>query len=84
MSAPRAADHMEVIASDEGFVVHDAAENTVHYLNHTAAIVFSLCDGTREVEEIAGMIQGQFDLSSPPLEDVQTTIEQLRENGLVL
>ena len=42
---------------DDGFVVFDASTDRVHYLNPTATVVFSLCDGTRTTEEVAELVQ---------------------------
>lgn len=75
---------MEIIASDEGFVVHDADGNVVHYLNQTAAIIYSLCDGHRSTADIARMLRDQFDLDAPPEEDVARTLDDLEERGIVL
>jgi len=83
-SRPRARADLEVIASDEGFVVHDASRETVHYLNQTAAIVLSLCDGERSIDEIGGLIQGQFGLDEPPRDDVSEMLKKLEEQGLLL
>jgi len=73
---------LEIIAADEGFVVHDAGRDVVHYLNHTAAIVLSLCDGKRSVDEIAELIQRHFELDEPPRADVSGILAQLHEQGL--
>ena len=81
---PRARADLEVIASDEGFVVHDASRETVHYLNQTAAIVLSLCDGERSIDEIGGLIQVQFGLDEPPRDDVSEMLKKLEEQGLLL
>ena len=42
---PRQKPELEIIASDEGFVVRDPARERVHYLNQTGAMVLSLCNG---------------------------------------
>jgi len=81
---PTARADLEVIASDEGFVVHDAAQEIVHYLNQTAAIVLSLCDGKRSIDEIGELIQGQFGLDETPRDDVSETVKKLEAEGLLL
>jgi len=80
---PNARADLEIIAADEGFVVHDASREVVHYLNQTAAIVLSLCDGARSIDEIAGLIEGQFDLDEPPRDDVSEILKKLEEQGLL-
>lgn len=81
---PRARADLEVIASDEGFVVHDASREVVHYLNQTAAIVLSLCDGRRSIDEIGELIQGQFGLDETPRDDVSEAVKKLEVEGLLL
>ena len=75
---------LEIVAADEGFVVHDANREIVHYLNQTAAMVLALCDGGRSVEEIAQLIAGQFGLETAPLEDVSEILTKLKDQDLVL
>jgi hypothetical protein len=74
---------LEIVAADEGFVVHDANRDIVHYLNQTAAMVLALCDGGRSVEEIAQLIAGQFGLETAPLEDVSEILTKLKDQDLV-
>ena len=81
--APTPNPDLEVIASDEGFVIHDAALAIVHYLNETAAIVFSLCDGERTVSEIAQLVQHHYDLDEPPTEDIALAVADLTEKGVL-
>jgi len=73
---------LEIIAADEGFVVHDASREVVHYLNQTAAIVLSLCDGTRSTDSIADLVKSQFDLDESPRDDVIEIVEKLEAQGL--
>jgi hypothetical protein len=79
---PNARPDLEIIAADEGFVVHDANRAVVHYLNQTAAIVLSLCDGKRSTDEIAELVRSQFDLDEPPREDVSEILLKLEVEGL--
>jgi hypothetical protein len=74
----------EVIASDEGFVIHDAAGARVHYLNETAAIVFSLCDGERTLTDIAAVLGDAFGLEEPPIGDVEKVVTDLTTLGAVI
>lgn len=74
----------EVIASDEGFVVHDATGGQVHYLNETAAIVYSLCDGERTPAEIAVIVGDAFGLDQAPTGDVEKVLTDLTALGVVI
>lgn len=81
---PRANPAHEVIASDEGFVVHDAAGAHVHYLNETAAIVFSLCDGEHTVADIAALVGDAFGLDQAPVRDVEKVVTDLTALGVLI
>lgn len=83
-SAPTPNPELETIASDEGFIIHDATKGTVHYLNQTAAVVFSLCDGKRSIADIAALVQHHYELDEPPLEDVAQAVRNLTEQGVIL
>jgi hypothetical protein len=74
---------LEIIASDEGFVVHDANREVVHYLNQVAAMVLALCDGRRTAEEISGLIADQFSLDEAPLDDVTEILGKLQDQDLI-
>jgi hypothetical protein len=50
-------------------------------LNQTAALVWELADGTRNVGEIVEMIEGAFPGVPGLAADVHETLEQLVENG---
>ena len=73
----------EIIASDDGFVVHDSGRDVVHYLNQTAAIVLSLCDGKRSIRQIADLVGNQFGLGAAPQDDVDAIVTTFRNEGLV-
>ncbi len=70
VGGPRLLSEFEIIASDDGCVVHDAGRDVVHYFNQTASIVLSLCDGKRSTEQIAQLIGNQFGLGEAPHDDV--------------
>ena len=55
----------------------------VHYLNPTASVVFSLCDGTRTTEEVAELVRSAWELETAPLSDVSDCIAQLRDEGVL-
>jgi hypothetical protein len=83
-NAARPNPRLEVISSDDGFVVHDSEGGKVHYLNDTAAIVFSLCDGERDVEGVAALIQQHFGLDESPEDDVRAVVAQLLAEGVLI
>ena len=80
---PRKADDFEVNAVPDGFVVYHPAQDRVHYLNHTAAVVLELSTGEHDAAGIARELQRAYDLSEPPDGDVAFCLERLRAEGLV-
>jgi hypothetical protein len=80
---PEPAKGMDVHEVEDGFVVFDASTDRVHYLNPTATVVFSLCDGTRTLTEIAQLVQSAWELDAPPVDDVEACIAQLRGEGML-
>lgn len=77
VTPPRPVDGLEVHLVDDGFVVHDLAAGRVHHLNLTSALVFDLCDGEREVDDIADEVAAAFSLDDPPLAETRECIDQL-------
>ncbi len=47
----------EVTEVPDGFVIYDDNNGKVHYLNPTAAVVYTVCDGDKTVSELAGIVQ---------------------------
>jgi hypothetical protein len=80
---PEPANGLDVHEVDDGFVVFDASTDRVHYLNPTATVVFSFCDGTRTAAEVAELVQSAWELDAPPVDDVVTCIAQLRDEGVL-
>ncbi len=63
-------------------LVFDHASNTAAALNHPAAAVFDLCDGTRSVDEIVAALES----SSTPLgvDEVLLALAELDDSGLLV
>ncbi len=73
----------EVSHIPDGYMVHQAEPEKVHYLNPTAAIVYELCDGAQSVTAIANFLQSNFSLPEPPVAEVQDCIASLLVEGLI-
>jgi hypothetical protein len=67
----------------DGFVVYHPTRDRVHFFNHTAAVILTLCDGTVNGEQIAVLVQRCYELPDPPLAEVSQCLDQFREEGLV-
>jgi hypothetical protein len=80
---PAPTDGLDVHEVEDGFVVFDAATDRVHYLNPTASVVFSLCDGTRTTDQVAELVRSAWELDAAPVDDVVACITQLRDEGVL-
>ena len=69
---------------DEEVVILDRANGMVHRLNATAAAVWKLCDGQRNVSGIADEIAAAFDGTPEDLRsDVSRTVADFEQLGLL-
>jgi hypothetical protein len=67
----------------DGLVVYDPTRDRVHYLNATASVVFTLCDGTMDRAAIAEAVAAAFTLDGAPLDEVDACLLQLGTEGLL-
>lgn len=81
---PAVRDDLTVVELDGEAVVYDGATGDLHHLNPTATIVFSLCDGTATVRDLADDIADAY---RQPADDVERQIRALlrrfRTSGLL-
>ena len=72
---------LETTEVPDGFVIYDEPNEKVHYLNPTAAVIYSLCDGKKPVSDVQSFIREAYDLS----EDVALDefFSDLEKAGLV-
>jgi hypothetical protein len=76
-------DGLDVNEVQDGLIVYDPAHDRVHYLNASAAIVFSLCDGTLDAPGIAAALAEAYALSQPVDDEVRDCLDLLRTEGLL-
>jgi PqqD family protein of HPr-rel-A system len=81
--APSKVNGIDMFEAGDGYVVYDPGRDRVHFLNHTAAIVLEICDGTRSDAEIASLLQRCYELPEPPEDETAQCLDQLRGEGLV-
>ncbi|MEM1180518.1 MAG: PqqD family protein [Acidobacteriota bacterium] len=74
---------LEIEAAGDGFIVYDEGRERVHYLNHTAALVFELSTGKLDVRAISEWIAEVYGLEDPPIEDVESALEELDAEQLI-
>jgi hypothetical protein len=82
-ATPEPAADLDVHEVDDGLVIYDLTTERVHYLNGTAALVFTLCTGEHDAAAIAELVRRIFQLADPPAAEVDGCLEQLRREGLI-
>ncbi|MGK2950562.1 MAG: PqqD family protein [Acidimicrobiales bacterium] len=83
-SHPTARTDLEVNEVDDGLVIYDLAGDRVHYLNHTASLVFVLCTGTNGAPVIEEQVATAFGLAPGEAADaVAGCLAQLQLEGLL-
>jgi hypothetical protein len=84
MSAkPTAVDWLDVSEVKDGLVVYDPTRDRVHYLNVTAAVVFTLCDGGRDRDGIAEAVSTVFGVDAVGRTEIDDCLVQLEQEGVV-
>jgi nucleoside-diphosphate-sugar epimerase len=82
---PRMASGLAFVEVDGEIVVYDAREGKLRFLNHAAATVFSLCDGSATIGELAQEIADAYEESPETIEPiVRSAIRQLRKENLLV
>lgn len=61
----------------------EAPDNKLHYLNAMAAVVWLLCDGTRDLRALTAAVAQEFEKASVPEADVAKALDLLEERGLI-
>jgi hypothetical protein len=80
---PRRAEGIEINRVPDGYIVYQPERDRVHYLNHTAVLVLDLCTGCVRAGDMAGLLQGVYDLPEPPADEVTACLQSLATEGLV-
>jgi Coenzyme PQQ synthesis protein D (PqqD) len=80
---PTAVDGLDVNEVSDGLIVYDPGTERVHYLNATAAVIFTLCDGSRGVPAITDKVAELFGADAPPAADIEACLAQLADEGVL-
>jgi hypothetical protein len=85
VAKPLAKNDVEQVLIDQELFLHDHNDGSLmHCLNSGAALIWYLCDGTRDVQDIAEEIADTFSLPQPQvLAEVQDTVTQFQSLGLL-
>ena len=82
---PKVREDLAVVELDGEAVIYDEQSGSLHHLNPTATIVFSLCDGSATVKEIANEISQAFEVPSADVEkQLRALLKEFRTWGLLV
>ncbi len=74
-----------VVELDGEAVIYDEHSEKLHHLNPTATLLYTLCDGTATVAELANDLAAEFEI---PLEEMEHHLRhlvgRLHEEGLLI
>ncbi len=76
-------DELEVHEVPDGYIVYHGARDNVSYLNKTAAIIFELCDGKLNTDDIVSRVAKIFDLNNSSHDEIRTCMGSLIKEGLL-
>ena len=74
----------EVVDVVDGIAIYDDGFKSVHYLNHTAAIVFLLCKTPATMDMMCSVICEEFKLRTRPVKELKAILDQMIKAGLLL
>ncbi len=81
---PKVRTDLAVVELDGEAVIYDPDGGGLHHLNPTATVIFSVCDGTATVKELAADIGKAFRMSPQEIErQVRALLRELRRGGLL-
>ena len=84
MSAfPKQAAGLEINDVADGYIVYQVERDRVHYLNQTGALVLELCSGKTAAEDMPKLVQDAYELSEPPVAEVQECLDKLRAEKII-
>lgn len=74
---------LDIKAVTDGYIVHQAARDRIHYLNEIAALVLELCNGSVSAQDINRILSDAFDLQEHPTVLVDSCLDQFVAEELV-
>lgn len=72
---------LEVTQVPDGFVIYDEAGEKVHYLNPTAAVIYTVCDGKMPVSDVRAFVREAYGLEEDA--ELDGFFADLEKAGLV-
>ena len=80
---PQHIEGLDLSPADDGYIIYQAEQDRVHYLNPTAVLILELCNGRNSVDEIADAVKQAYGLPENPVEVVSQAVAQLTAEGLL-
>jgi hypothetical protein len=80
---PQHIEGLDLSPADDGYIIYQAEQDRVHYLNPTAVLILELCNGRNSAQEIAEVVKQAYGLPDAPVEVVTRAVEQLTAEGLM-
>lgn len=77
----KAVEGLDLTQVPDGFVIYDEPRDMVHYLNPTAAVIYTVCDGTKTVSELRNLLRDVYEIDQDP--DLDSLFGTLESSGLV-
>ena len=81
---PKKADDLEINTVEDGYVVYQRDRDRIHYLNHTAALVFEQCDGQTAASDIPKRIKELFGLPEAPEKEVKECLDSMFKEQILV
>lgn len=73
----------EIVDVVDGIALYDDKFKTVHYLNHTAAMVFLLCKRPVGLDVLSAVFQEEFSLKTAPKAELRKLLGEMQKTGLL-
>jgi PqqD family protein of HPr-rel-A system len=81
---PRARAELTVAELDGEAVVYDPIPGKLHFLNHSAALIFGLCDGRTTIAEMVEAIGDAYEIDPGELDgQIRPLLKELQGFGLL-
>ena len=77
------ANNLEVHEVPDGYIVYQSAQDRVHYLNKTAAVIFEFCDGKLDADSIVQRVAKAFELDASSHAEIRACLDSLVKEGLI-
>ena len=80
----KARDDLAIVELDGEAVIYDEEHGSLHHLNPTATLVFSLCDGSADLRQLTEELSETFSVPADDMEgQLAELVEELRDQGLL-